>query len=71
MTMDTRQRAESLYAEGQWKEAERLFAGLMAEGQVDGNLLHDHAVCIFQLGRKKPSKPSASPRKKRTPTRRR
>ena len=53
MTMDTRQRAESLYAEGQWKEAERLFAGLMAEGQGDGNLLHDHAVCIFQLGRKK------------------
>lgn len=53
MTMDTRQRAESLYAEGQWKEAERLFAGLMAEGQEDGNLLHDHAVCAFQLGRKK------------------
>ena len=51
--MDTRQRAESLYAEGQWKEAERLFAGLMAEGQEDGNLLHDHAVCAFQLGRKK------------------
>lgn len=51
--MDKRQRAESLYAEGQWKEAERLFADLMAEGQEDGNLLHDHAVCAFQLGRKK------------------
>ena len=48
-----RKQAESLYAEQQWAEAERLFAALREEGPDDGNLIHDHAVCIFQLGRKK------------------
>lgn len=58
MSSDPRQgrkKAEALYAAGEWAEADRLFAALRAEGHtvVDGDLLHDHAVCIFQLGRRK------------------
>ena len=53
-----RKKAESLYAEKQWAEAAQLFEGLRSEAAAqgqpeDGDLIHDHAVCIFQLGRTK------------------
>lgn len=49
---DKRKRAEALYADQQWADADALFLELKRAGVHDGNLLHDHAVCIFQLGRK-------------------
>ena len=53
-----RKEAEALYADKQWAQAEQLFATLMAENEsqgapADGDIIHDHAVCIFQLGRTK------------------
>ena len=53
-----RKKAESLYAEKQWAEAAQLFERLRSEAAAqgqpeDGDLIHDHAVCIFQLGRTK------------------
>ena len=53
-----RKEAESLYADKQWAEAELIFAALMAEKEsagipADGNIIHDHAVCVFQQGRTK------------------
>lgn len=50
--------AESLYAEKQWAKAEQMFAALMAESEsrgepANGDIIHDHAVCVFQLGRTK------------------
>ncbi len=56
MTDDFNQRrkeAERLYAAKQWSEAEQRFAVLREEHTPDGDLIHDHAVCIFQLGRTK------------------
>jgi len=46
-----RAQAEALYAASQWADAEPAFAALRQEGPEDGNLIHDHAVCLFQLGR--------------------
>ena len=53
-----RKEAESLYADKQWAEAELIFAALMAEKEsagipADGDIIHDHAVCVFQQGRTK------------------
>jgi tetratricopeptide (TPR) repeat protein len=51
---DTRRReAESLYADKQWGKAETCFNALLDERSSDSNLIHDRAVCIFQLGRTK------------------
>ena len=50
---DTRRRAEAHYQAGEWASALSEFDTLLAEGVRDGNLLHDRAVCIFQLGRQK------------------
>ena len=46
-----REQAEALYAASNWADAEPAFAALREEGPEDGNLIHDHAVCLFQLGR--------------------
>ncbi len=53
-----RKKAESLYADKKWAEAEQVFATLMADREssgvpADGDIIHDHAVCVFQLGRTK------------------
>lgn len=50
---EKRKEAEALYAAKKWAEADMLFAALKRDGETDGDLMHDHAVCIFQLGRKK------------------
>ena len=50
---DTRHRAEAHYQAGEWAPALSEFDTLLAEGVRDGDLLHDRAVCIFQLGRQK------------------
>ena len=49
----TRATTEGLYKEGQWAQALIGFDQLLENGVSDGNLLHDRAVCIFQLGRQK------------------
>lgn len=49
---DMRRQAEAHYEAQQWAEAEPLFDTLSREIEPDGNLLHDRAVCLFQLGRK-------------------
>ncbi len=48
-----RKEAETLYAEKQWADAESRFTSLLDEMESDGDLIHDRAVCIFQLGRTK------------------
>jgi len=48
-----RKEAERRYAEQDWSGAAQLFEALRAECDPDGDLIHDHAVCIFQLGRHK------------------
>lgn len=48
-----RKEAESLYAEKEWAQAESRFVELRKQREPDGDLIHDHAVCIFQLGRTK------------------
>ena len=50
---DTRRRAEAHYQAGEWAPALSEFDTLLAAGVRDGDLLHDRAVCIFQLGRQK------------------
>ena len=50
---DTRRRAEAHYQAGEWAPALSEFDTLLSEGVRDGDLLHDRAVCIFQLGRQK------------------
>ena len=50
---EKRKEAEALYSAKKWAEADMLFAALKRDGETDGDLMHDHAVCIFQLGRKK------------------
>lgn len=50
---ELRQRAEALYQSGEWAPALTAFDALLENGTRDGDLLHDRAVCIFQLGRKK------------------
>lgn len=49
---DMRRQAEAHYEAQRWAEAEPLFDTLSRELEPDGNLLHDRAVCLFQLGRK-------------------
>lgn len=49
----SRATTEALYKEGQWTQALAGFDRLLQNGVSDGNLLHDRAVCIFQLGRQK------------------
>ena len=49
---DMRRQAEAHYEAQRWAEAEPLFDTLSREIEPDGNLLHDRAVCLFQLGRK-------------------
>ena len=49
---DMRRQAEAHYEAQRWAEAEPLFDTLSRELAPDGNLLHDRAVCLFQLGRK-------------------
>lgn len=49
---EMRRQAEAHYEAQRWTEAEPLFDTLSRELQPDGNLLHDRAVCLFQLGRK-------------------
>jgi len=49
---DMRRQAEAHYEAQRWAEAEPLFDTLSRELEPDGNLLHDWAVCLFQLGRK-------------------
>lgn len=49
---DMRRQAEAHYEAQRWAEAEPLFDTLCRELEPDGNLLHDWAVCLFQLGRK-------------------
>ena len=49
---DMRRQAEAHYEAQRWAEAEPLFDTLCRELEPDGNLLHDRAVCLFQLGRK-------------------
>ena len=48
-----RKEAERLYSEKQWADAETQFSALLEERESDGHLIHDRAVCIFQLGRTK------------------
>jgi tetratricopeptide (TPR) repeat protein len=53
-----RKKAESLYADKQWAKAEQIFAALMSDLErkgepANGDIIHDHAVCVFQLGRTK------------------
>ena len=50
---DVRRRAEAHYQAGEWAPALSEFDTLLSKGVRDGDLLHDRAVCIFQLGRKK------------------
>ena len=50
---NTRRRAEAHYQAGEWAPALSEFDTLLAAGVRDGDLLHDRAVCIFQLGRQK------------------
>ena len=47
---DMRRQAEAHYEAQRWAEAEPLFDTLSRELEPDGNLLHDRAVCLFQLG---------------------
>lgn len=48
-----RHTAEAHYQAGEWAPALAAFDTLLEGGMRDGNLLHDRAVCVFQLGRKK------------------
>lgn len=53
-----RKEAEALYAQKKWDQAEQLFAEVMAQNEsaglpADGDIIHDHAVCVFQQGRTK------------------
>ena len=50
---EQRRRAEGHYQAGEWAPALTEFDALLQAGVRDGNLLHDRAVCVFQLGRKK------------------
>jgi len=50
---DLRHTAEAYYQAGDWAPALAAFDALLEGGMRDGNLLHDRAVCVFQLGRKK------------------
>ena len=50
---EQRRRAEGHYQAGEWAPALTEFDTLLQAGVRDGNLLHDRAVCVFQLGRKK------------------
>lgn len=50
---DLRHTAEAHYQAGEWAPALSAFDTLLEGGVRDGNLLHDRAVCVFQLGRKK------------------
>ena len=49
----SRATTEAHYKDGQWTQALAGFDLLLENGVSDGNLLHDRAVCIFQLGRQK------------------
>lgn len=49
-----RNQAEALYQTGEWMEALAAFdQWIQHHGPGDGNLLHDRAVCVFQLGRQR------------------
>ena len=50
---ELRERAEAQYQSGEWAPALTAFDALLEQGIRDGNLIHDRAVCLFQLGRKK------------------
>lgn len=49
----SRATTEAHYKDGKWTQALAGFDLLLENGVSDGNLLHDRAVCIFQLGRQK------------------